>query len=250
MVGSGPFSEARQKKAAKSLILDETESGSQQDLLSAAAAVTEPEPAPVFDAAARRLLFQLSPTGHTLVSAVPKRTPDKQDIFVELEKLTISSGGKEQAQTKKRTLASTPPRSVRLAGPAARVAPSSLLAEEDPEDLRHEEVSQTKSILFVYLFILFKDAAKARAHCFYSPASCKYSVEKDGSEQKWLLPAFWWRCNACSRSCSSFTSFEANKWSQKEHFRGRCGYVGKGHRTTMAQVDRCREDCRNRFHSK
>jgi hypothetical protein len=138
MVGSGPFSEARQKKTVKSMLLEETESGSQNDLISEAAAVTAPEVAPAFDAAARRLLFQLSPTGHTLVSAtVPKHTPEKNDIFAELEKLTISSNSKE-APTKKRTLASTPPRSVRLAGPPARVAPGSLLADENLDDLNDE----------------------------------------------------------------------------------------------------------------
>lgn len=125
IVGSGPFSEARQRKVVKTLVLDETESNTQPDLVQAATTATGPQP---FEAASRRLLFQLSPNGPTLVTAAPsgsslKKTSPTQEIFAELEKLSISSGGKENA-SRKRVLTATPPRTTRIGGKAVRVAPS------------------------------------------------------------------------------------------------------------------------------
>ncbi len=139
VVGSGPFSEARQKKAARSLVLDDTDSLSQPDMVTAASMLPHQQQQP-FDAAARRLLFQLSPSGHTLVTqpkksaAAPAASPcAHNDIFAELEKLSISSDAKE-SNSKKRVLTSTPPRSVRLGGAPGRVAAGSNLqfgAEEN-----------------------------------------------------------------------------------------------------------------------
>ena len=145
VVGSGPFSEARQKKAARTLVLEDTES-SQPDLVSAAAMLPQQhqhqhqqqqpaQPVP-FDATARRLLFQLSPSGHTLVTvprpaAAAAPPPPPGDIFAELERLTISSGGKE-APSRKRVLVATPPRSVRVGGAPGRVA--AVPAPEEAEE--------------------------------------------------------------------------------------------------------------------
>jgi hypothetical protein len=136
VVGSGPFSEARQKRAARALVLEDTES-SQPDLVTAAAVTVAPARAPEpFDASARRLLFQLSPSGHTLVT-VPRRAASpaapQPDIFAELERLTISSGGKE-APSRKRTLVATPPRALR----AAAGGPARVVAFTAPEEQAEE----------------------------------------------------------------------------------------------------------------
>lgn len=158
-VGSGPFSEARQKRVAKALVLDDSETAgsSTQDLVTVATNITQTNNNNTsFDPNARRLLFQLSPTGPTLVTSAPQSStnvlssslsaapvvrkvslsplaphmPSTNDLFAELEKLTISSGGKKNTSngSQKRQLNVTPQRVLRSGGGPQRVAVSSVAA--------------------------------------------------------------------------------------------------------------------------
>ena len=140
MVGSGPFSEARQRKTLRSTAFEDSEN-TQPDLVQKAATVTaSPEDDSHASAAARRLLFQLSPSGPTLVSLAVsksskllKKASPTQDVFAELEKLSISSASKNKSISRKRS-AMTPTRTSRLGGAALRVNTVSNSAEDASRD--------------------------------------------------------------------------------------------------------------------
>ena len=142
-VGSGPFSEAKSKKKQ---YMDDTESTS-LDLVEFANAKND-KPAPgAFDGSARRLLFQLTPTPSgqnkqmTTVyqsssgAKKPMMSPSTNDIFNEMEKLTISDdfciSSKPKRSNNSNLTMATPPRSLGISGGAKRVLNTSSVDENE-----------------------------------------------------------------------------------------------------------------------